>query len=594
MTPLRHRLLIAIAIVVLAVPTRLSTRQARAIDWVDRSNAHARLLLEVTARLAPESAARIGVDGFDEAITDLAPGFEARAIDAYRGVIAQLRTRLASESHPQVRQDLAILIESAENSITGTELGLKYSIPYVNVASTVFNGIRALLDDQVAPSRRPAALVRLRKYAGLEPGTTPYTELAMTLARGRMGGTGRSYPIRASIEQGLNDSRSFLENLPALFDKYGVAGYDGPLAALTKQVEAYNAFARSELMPKSRGDFRQPPEVYAYLLKQSGIDLPPTDLARQAHAAFADIQRDLQALAPRVAAEHGWTLRDYRDVLRELKKDQLVGDAILPHYQARLKDIEAIIVREKLATLPARPARIRLASPAETAASPIPNMRTPRLVGNTGEQGEFVLPLNVPTTDGRALTMDDFTFAAASWTLTAHEARPGHEMQFAGMLDAGVSTTRALFAFNSTNVEGWGLYAEHILQPFMPVDGQFISLQMRMMRAARAFLDPELQSGAITIADARRVLTGDVGVSEALAKEEIDRYTFRQPGQAAAYFYGYTRLLQLRADVERAQGASFNARAFHDFVLAQGLLPPGLLREAVMAHFTPALTPAGN
>ena len=91
-------------------------------------------------------------------------------------------------------------------------------------------------------------------------------------------------------------------------------------------------------------------------------------------------------------------------------------------------------------TLPARPARIRLATAAETAASPAPNMRPPRMLGNTGEQGEFVLPLNVPTTDGKTLKTDDFTFAAASWTLTAHEVRPGHEMQFAAMLDAGVST----------------------------------------------------------------------------------------------------------------------------------------------------------
>ena len=43
-------------------------------------------------------------------------------------------------------------------------------------------------------------------------------------------------------------------------------------------------------------------------------------------------------------------------------------------------------------------------------------------------------------------------------TLTAHEARPGHEMQFAKIIEAGVSVARALFAFNSTNVEGWGLY----------------------------------------------------------------------------------------------------------------------------------------
>jgi uncharacterized protein (DUF885 family) len=213
-------------------------------------------------------------------------------------------------------------------------------------------------------------------------------------------------------------------------------------------------------------------------------------------------------------------------------------------------------------------------------------MSPPRLLGNTGEPGEFVLPLRVPGADGHMQSFDDFTFEAASWTLTAHEARPGHEMQFAAMIESGVSTARAVFAFNSTNVEGWGLYSEAILKPFLPLEGQLIGLQHRLMRAARAFLDPELQMGAITPEDARRILREDAVLSEAMANQEVERYTFRAPGQAASYFYGYTRLMELRNDVEKALGARFDQRAFHDFVLAQGLLPPELLRRAAFAHFT--------
>jgi hypothetical protein len=40
-----------------------------------------------------------------------------------------------------------------------------------------------------------------------------------------------------------------------------------------------------------------------------------------------------------------------------------------------------------------------------------------------------------------------------------------------------------------------------------------------------------------------------------------------------------------RAEIEKQQGAKFNAHAFHDFVLGQGLLPPRLLRKAVMEGF---------
>ena len=153
--------------------------------------------------------------------------------------------------------------------------------------------------------------------------------------------------------------------------------------------------------------------------------------------------------------------------------------------------------------------------------------------------------MNIPGPAGESTTdkYDDFTYDAAAWTLTAHEARPGHELQFDSMLEHGVSLARVKFAFNSTNVEGWGLYAEYLIEPYMPPEGQLVSLDLRLQRAARAFLDPELQSGKIQPEDAYRVMEKDVVLSHAYAKEEVERFTYRAPGQANSYFYGYTKLL---------------------------------------------------
>jgi uncharacterized protein (DUF885 family) len=236
-------------------------------------------------------------------------------------------------------------------------------------------------------------------------------------------------------------------------------------------------------------------------------------------------------------------------------------------------------------TLPNRPAIIRLASAAETAQQPAPHMIPPPLLNNHGEQGQFVLPAGTSGANGKALKYDDFTFAAASWTLTAHEARPGHELQFATMVEKGISNARGIFAFNSTNVEGWGLYAEWFMLPYMPDDGKLISLQLRLLRAARAFLDPELQEGKVTPQGAMQVLQNDVVLSEAFATEEVDRFTFRSPGQAVSYFDGYLRLRDIRDAAQKALGPKFDVQKFHDFILSQGLLPPNLLRKAVMSDF---------
>ena len=79
-------------------------------------------------------------------------------------------------------------------------------------------------------------------------------------------------------------------------------------------------------------------------------------------------------------------------------------------------------------------------------------------------------------------------------------------------------------------------------------------------------------------------------LSKALATEEVERFTFRSPGQAVSYYDGYTRLLEIRQSAEKAMGAKFDVQKFHDFILSQGLLPPDLLRKAVMEDFV-ATTP---
>ena len=172
--------------------------------------------------------------------------------------------------------------------------------------------------------------------------------------------------------------------------------------------------------------------------------------------------------------------------------------------------------------------------------------------------------------------------------MIAHEARPGHELEFDSMLEHGVSLARVRFGLNSTNTEGWALYAEYIMQPFEPAAAQLATLQMRLLRDARAFLDPELQSGQIDTARALDILTRDVVLSRAFAREEIERFTLENPGQAVSYFYGYTKMLTLRKDAEQALGDKFSALRFHDFILSQGLLPPALIRDAVMNEFVPA------
>jgi hypothetical protein len=586
--PRRISRLLAGALALAAFAAPAFSAPAAPPAWVVKSDQNTRILLDQLARFAPESAGELGVPGLDEQILDRTPGFEERARAASRKMREELRRRLGAETDPRVRQDLEILIQAVDDDEKGGELGRKYNLPYSNVTQTVFGGLRALLDDQVEPARRPAALVRLRKYAGMEPGTTPLTRLSEDYTREKLKSPKLRGPFKDRIERDLANNQTVVAGIGELFKKYGIAGYEEPYAKLKEQLAAYDAFLRKEMLPRAGDDFRLPPEMYAYRLQQVGIDMPVEELVRRAEVAFKEIQSEMATLAPLVAREKGLGVTDYRGVIRELKKQQITGDAVLPFFQERIKALEEIIRREGIVSLPDRPMKFRVASEAESVASPAPHMQPPRLIGNTGEMGEFVLPLRIPGAQGAAnLTLDDFTYDAFSWPVTAHEGRPGHELQFASLIEGGVSKARAIFAMNSVNVEGWALYAEAEVKPYLPLDGQLAALQSRLTRAARALIDPGLQSGQITREEATRILREDVGLSEGMALQEVQRYTFRSPGQATAYFCGYTRLMELRQETERALGPKFDRRTYHDFLLAQGLLPPSLLRKAVFEEFVP-------
>jgi hypothetical protein len=552
--------------------------------WVARSNQNAQLLIDINARYSPEGAGASGAPGLDDRVTVIAPDMPERIRAGLTTAGKELRSRLASEQDPLVRQDLQILIDSAGRDVRQSEINERYMLPYFNVAALVYSGISGLLQDQAVEARRPAALVRLHKYAALEPGYTPITLQAEERFRSKLRTPGLLGPPKAQVEKDLAKTETYITGIGLLLEKYNLKD-DQAFAKLKEQLTAHDEFVRKEVLPRTRADFRMPPEVYAIAREELGLDYTPEELARLAHQSFTQIQGEMQTLAAKIAKERHLPSSGYRDVIRVLKKDQLAGDQILPHYQQRLADIEAILRRERLITLPDRPAIITIATAAETAQQPAPHMRPPRLIDNHGERGQFVLPMGTAGEGGKALKYDDFTFAAASWTLISHEARPGHELQFDAMVERGVSLARAMFAFNSTNVEGWGLYAEWFMLPYMPDDGKLISLQLRLLRAARAFLDPELQEGKVTPAQAMQILENDVVCSEAFATEEVDRFTFGMPGQAGSYFDGFTRLLAIRTDTEKALGAKFNVQRFHDFILSQGLLPPDLLRKAVMEDF---------
>jgi hypothetical protein len=553
--------------------------------WVAKSNEYAQILVRAQGPFQPEQLSFLGIPGYDDQVFDLGPGYQQRYREAVQRAKAELLAKSATETDPDVRQDIAILAKAADDAIEASAVNERLVRPFADVGQSVFQGLQGLLSDQTPPERRALALKRLERYAGLAPGSTPLA----TLARQRY--EERSdpkllQPTRIEVQQSLDNLPTYAKGLRALFTKYGIdAG--AALDALDRQLADYATWTKATVLPQARTTYSLPPELYALQLKNYGIDIDPRVLMERAQFEFMELRGMMQQLAPLVAKEKGITATDYVGVIRALKQPQLAKDEIEPYYRNTVMPaLDRIIVEHGIVSLPQRPMRMRLASEAESAAQPAPHFLPAPLVGNTGQQGTFVLTVGNPNAKGDA-AYDDFNYPAAAWTLTAHEGRPGHELQFTAMVERGISLARTLYAFNSVNVEGWALYAEAEMVPYEPLDGQLIAQQLRLLRASRAMLDPMINLGLTDRDTAFNWLVDKVGLSKAMARQEIDRYSVNSPGQAGSYFYGYSQLMQLRTETEIALGDRFDRKAFNDFLLDQGLLPPKLLAKAVREQFVP-------
>jgi hypothetical protein len=570
----------ALLIVTLAAPAAFAAQPS----WIEESNRHSQVLLEVMARYNAEAASSFGVEGRDGEVFDLKPRVLERQEADIAAAIARLEGLKAAATDPLVRRDLDILIGAARDQKQTIELNRRLTLPFFDVGQAVFRGFQDLLDARIPKSRQKAALTRLHKYVGAEKGHEPITVLARARYEEVAGNAQLIGPWIVEAQQYLANQPRYLDGIQKLLEGSGLKGWQKDMKTLRTQFDDYAKWVTATVLPRARKTSQLPAELYADNLKGFGVDMDPREIMARALASYQQTRSEMEPLARYVAHERKWSKTDYRDVIRELKKQRIPDDQLLALYTGRLEQIEAIIRRENLVALPTRKAVIRLATAAESAASPAPHIDPPRLVGNTGEPAEFVLPTSNPNAAPGSV-MDDFNYDAIAWTLTAHEARPGHELQFAGILEAGVSTARVVFALNSANVEGYALYAEAVLKKFLPPEGQIGALQMRMLREARAFLDPMLNLGLLQPDAAKRFLMEEVMLSEPMAKQEVDRYTFMAPGQATSYFYGYSRLNALRTRIELALAGKFDERRYHDFIVAQGPLPFDLLEQAAEEEF---------
>jgi hypothetical protein len=330
---LNRRIALSLAVVFLCLP--IGAQEAPA-DWIAASNQYTNQLIAIEMKHTPELGSNEGLSQFDTEVSQPTLADEDRERQETEAVLATFKSAVGQQKRKEVAQDLQIIIRAVELQFRQLDFNRAHRVDFLNASQTVFRGLRVLLDEQTPTERRPAAVVRIRKYAGLEPGYKPLAEILKQRVMEQMAKPGVVYPARIQIETELGRNSNYIEGIATLLEKYKLTGWQEPYKTLKSQLADYDAWTKANVLPKARSDFRLPPEEYALDLEDYGIDIPPGQLAAMAHQMFTELQAEMKPIAEQIAKERHLPSSDYRDVIRELKKQQLVGDAILPFYQDRL------------------------------------------------------------------------------------------------------------------------------------------------------------------------------------------------------------------------------------------------------------------
>jgi hypothetical protein len=131
-----------------------------------------------------------------------------------------------------------------------------------------------------------------------------------------------------------------------------------------------------------------------------------------------------------------------------------------------------------------------------------------------------------------------------------------------------------------TMAEGWACYATDLMEEagFFTPDERLAQQHTRARLLARAVVDIRLHERSLTFDEATAVYRDRIGMTDQAARAEVCKNSMF-PGTALMYWLGTDSMHRLRRERERAEGANFSLRRFHDHVLSYGSIPVPMIAQ---------------
>ncbi len=402
-----------------------------------------------------------------------------------------------------------------------------------------------------------------------------------------------------ALEQLPGIIRFFQHDIPAAFtsvkDPTLLEEFHTSNDAVIQVLTSYQEWVKTDLLPKSNGDFRIGAKTFSAKLRDDEmVDIPLDRLLMIGHADLHKNQEQFRQIAHQLDPS-----KTPMQVLAELQADHPAPDQLLGKFQNTFNNLIQFIREKQIVTIPSDVQPTLEDTPPFMRATTFASMDSPGAYETGSHKAYF--NVTVPGADEspqeRAESMAAFNIGTIVST-SVHEAYPGHYVQFLFMPQIHSRVRKMLYS--NSNVEGWAHYCEQMMldegygQPGWGVQDareaklfRLGQLSDALLRDARFIVGIKMHTQGMTIDQAvdffqkQGYQTRATGMVEAKRGAGDPTYLY--------YTLGKLMIMKLRADVQQKEGAAFSLEKFHDEFLRQGGVPLPIVRRAMLGNSSPVL-----
>jgi len=539
----------------------------------------------------PTAGTAAGFHDYDTELEDYSSASTAAQITWLHAIDKKLAPIDAKALDAPDAADLQILVNSIHSQLLSLEIIRNQEKNPDLYSSGVTNSIFTIMERDYAPAniRLRAAIAREQKIPQV-----------LLEARKNLKNPPRIF-TEIALEQIDGDVSFFQNDVPAAFavasDPRAKADFARANAAVIQALKEYGTWMKSDLLPRSAGDYKLGADTFAKkLLYDEMVDIP---LDRLLEVAFADLHKN-QADFERIAKEVDPT-KSPAQVLAELGAMHPAPDQLLGSFQQTFDSLTTFIRQHRIVTIPSNVQPVLEDTPPFERATTFASMDPPGPYETHSTKAYFNVTL--PEKDWTAAKIADYMTAFNVGTIistSVHEAFPGHYVQF--LYSPGFPSKIRKLINASTNVEGWAHYCEQMMldqgyaaappdaTPEQLKQARLIrlgQLQDALLRDARFVVAIKLHTGQFTFDQAV-----DFFQKEGYQSHETGLVETKRGTSDATYLYytvGKLQIMKLREDLKKKQGAAFSLQQFHDAFLKQGPAPIKIIRKAMLHDDSPSL-----